>query len=197
MANIIEEITSKAGLDPRLGGKQKPLNWYQTQVRNLGGAGKVNTNTLLKQGKLVSRIIPGYMYLYRYDPKDKDVPYYDMFPLVIPFRRADNGFFGINFHYLPYMMRLNILKEFNRFANSKELTEKTRIRLSYRVMESTRMFRFIKPAIRRYLNQQIRSRFLIIPYPDWVVASQLPVQRFRGAQLETVLRDTKKKSLRR
>jgi len=59
------------------------------------------------------------------------------------------------------------------------------------------MFRFIKPAIRRYLNQQIRSRFLIIPYPDWVVASQLPVQRFRGAQLETVLRDTKKKSLRR
>tara|TARA_X000001388_G_C2211175_1_gene115217 strand:+ start:605 stop:1198 length:594 start_codon:yes stop_codon:yes gene_type:complete len=197
MANIIEQITSKAGLDPRLGGKTKPLNWYQTQVRNLGGAGKVNTNTLLKQGKLVSRIIPGYMYLYRYDPKDKDVPYYDMFPLVIPFRRADNGFFGINFHYLPYMMRLNILKEFNRFANSKELTEKTRIRLSYRVMESTRMFRFIQPAIRRYLNQQIRSRFLLIPYPDWVVASQLPVQRFKGAQLETVLRDTKKKSLKR
>jgi len=185
MANIIEQITLRAA------GKVQPQNWYKTQVRELGGA---SPNKLLQSGKFAARIIPGNMYLFKYDPKDKDLPFYDMFPLVIPFTRTEGGFMGINFHYLPYMMRVNILKEFNRFATDKKITERTRIRLSYRVIESTRMFRFIKPAIRHYLGQQLRSRLMIIPFPDWVVASQLPVQRFRGAPMETVLKETRRKS---
>lgn len=189
MANIIEEISQKAG------NKIKPLDWYKTQVRELGGQGKVNTNTLLRQGKLTSIVIPGFMYLFKYDPKDKDVPYYDMFPLIIPFKKIRGGFLGINFHYMPYMMRVNILKEFNRYATTKEITERTRVRLSYSLLESNRIFKFIKPTIRHYLNQQVRSRFLLIPFSDWVVASQLPVQRFKKSTMENVWRDTRKKTL--
>ena len=171
----------------------KPVSWYQGQIRELG-LSTINTQKMIQTGKLTTRVIPGYMYLFKYDPKDKDLPYYDMFPLVIPFRRVNTGFFGINFHYLPHMIRLNILKEFEKYATNKNIPEKTRIRLNYRLMETSRVFRFVKPAIRQYSNQQLRTRLLIIPFNDWKVASQLPVQKFRKAPMEKAIRDTIKKS---
>ena len=171
----------------------KPVSWYQGQIRELG-LSTINTQKMIQTGKLTTRVIPGYMYLFKYYPKDKDLPYYDMFPLVIPFRRVNTGFFGINFHYLPHMIRLNILKEFEKYATNKNIPEKTRIRLNYRLMETSRVFRFVKPAIRQYSNQQLRTRLLIIPFNDWKVASQLPVQKFRKAPMEKAIRDTIKKS---
>ena len=170
----------------------KPTSWYQGQIRQLG-LNTINTQKMIQSGKLTTRVIPGYMYLFKYDPKDKDLPYYDMFPLVIPFRRVNTGFFGINFHYLPYMIRLNILKEFDKYATNKNIPERTRIRLNYRLMETSRVFRFVKPAIRQYSNQQMRSRLLTIPFNDWKVASQLPVQKFRKATMDRAIRESIKK----
>jgi hypothetical protein len=190
MAKILEQIDQ---ISTSTDNKIKPASWYQQQIRQLG-LNTVNTQKLLQTGKLTTRVIPGYMYLFKYDPKDKNIPYYDMFPLVIPFRRVNTGFFGINFHYLPFMIRLNILKEFEKYASSKDITERTRVRLSYRLIESSRVFRFVSPAIRQYNNQQLRSRLLMIPFKDWKVASQLPVQKFRKATMEKAIRDTIKKS---
>jgi hypothetical protein len=145
MAKILEQIDQ---ISTSTDNKIKPASWYQQQIRQLG-LNTVNTQKLLQTGKLTTRVIPGYMYLFKYDPKDKNIPYYDMFPLVIPFRRVNTGFFGINFHYLPFMIRLNILKEFEKYASSKDITERTRVRLSYRLIESSRVFRFVSPAIRQ------------------------------------------------
>ena len=44
----------------------------------------------------------GRLYLFQYDAKWKDIlPYWDVWPLIFPFDYADNGFYGINLHYLP------------------------------------------------------------------------------------------------
>ena len=189
MANILEQI-NRIGQASK--NEIKPASWYKNQIRQLG-LGTIDTQRLMKEGNLTSRALPGFMYLFKYDPKDKNMPYYDMFPLVIPFRRMNEGFVGINFHYLPYPIRLNILKEFEKYANNKNLNERTRVRLNYRLIESSRVFRFVNPAIRRYNNQQLRSRLLTIPFNDWNVASQLPVQKFRKATMETAIRDSIRK----
>ena len=160
---------------------QKSMQWYQAQVRKIG---TINVNKLIREGKQVTRIFPGEMYLYRYDPKTKDqLPYYDIYPLVLPFRRVENGFLGINLHYLPYGVRMFTLKELSRFVTDKKLNEDTRLRLSWRLLETSVKFEPAKACVKHYLYEHIQTRFMKIPYPDWVIATQLPVERFIGAQI--------------
>ena len=46
----------------------------------------------------------GRLNMFLYDPKYKDkLPYYDVFPLVLPIQRYSDGFLGINFHYLTLL----------------------------------------------------------------------------------------------
>ena len=92
--NIFQTINMKTGDD------RKSYQWYRDQVRNLG-SGLTGTQ-LLRNEKLSSRIVPGNMYLFMYDPKHKEtLPYYDTVPLVLPFKSVPEGFLGINLHYLP------------------------------------------------------------------------------------------------
>lgn len=170
---------------------KKSMQWYQSQVRKLG---TINVNKLIRQGEQVNRIFTGEMYLFRYDPKTKDqLLYYDIYPLVLPFRRVENGFLGINLHYLPYGVRMFTLKELSKFVTDKNLNEDTRIRLSWRLLETSVKFEPAKACVKHYLYENILTRFMKIPYPDWVIATQLPVERFIGAQKATVWRDTRRK----
>jgi hypothetical protein len=172
-------------------GMERSLQWYRAQVRKLGS---VSPNKLIREGKLTTRIFPGEMYLYGYDPKTKDtLPYYDIFPLVLPFRSVEDGFLGINLHYLPYGVRMFTLKELSKFASDDNLDEKTRIKFSWRLLETSVRFEPAKACVKHYLYGHVQTRFMKIPYPDWIIASQLPVDRFVGAQKETVWKDTQRK----
>lgn len=173
--------------------QQKSVQWYQAQVRKLG---TINTRKLFLEGTLTNQIFPGEMYLFRYDPKTKDaLPYYDMFPLALPFRRIPGGFLGVNFHYLNYAFRLKMLRMLSQYATNSKFDETTRVRVTWRLLESTSRLAPIKFCVKHYLTDQIQSRFIKIPFPDWVVASQLPVERFMKAEKTNVWRETRKKFL--
>jgi hypothetical protein len=132
--------------------------------------------------------------LFKYDPKTRDqLPYYDIYPLVLPFRKMENGFLGINLHYLPYGVRMFTLKQLDGFVNNRRMDETTRVRLSWRLLESSVKFEPAKACVKHYISEQLQTRLMKIPYPDWIVASQLPVERFIGAQKATVWRDTRRK----
>jgi hypothetical protein len=170
---------------------QKSVQWYQAQVRKLGN---INVNRLIREGNQVTRIFPGEMYLFRYDPKLKEqLQYFDIYPLVLPFRRLENGFLGINLHYLPYGIRKFTLEQLSTFVIDKRMNDDTRIRLSWRLLESSVKFEPAKACVKHYLIDQVQTRFLKIPFPDWTIATQLPVERFIGAQKFTVWRDTRRK----
>ena len=50
--------------------------------------------------------------MFFYDPKfKKTLPYYDTFPLVLPLETYNDGFLGINMHYLPIPLRVNLLDQ--------------------------------------------------------------------------------------
>ena len=50
------------------------------------------------------------MYLFQYDAKWKEkLPYWDMFPLILPFDLAKGGFFGVYLDYLPTNDRADLL----------------------------------------------------------------------------------------
>jgi len=174
-------------------GQEKSYQWYKQQVANLGKITSVNE--VLKDTPLVTSIMPGEMYLFYYDPKHKDtLPYYDRLPLVLPFRKVPGGFYGINLHYLPYMMRFKILQLLSDYTVNNN--GDTRIRLSWKLLESTSRLGPAKFAVKHYLNSQIRSKFYKIQYNDWITASQLPVEKFVGEQKTNVWREAQKDALK-
>lgn len=184
--NPFQDIRMKAG------DSQKSAQWYQTQVKTLGS---LSAEKLLSgSGRLTSRVLPGNMYMFLYDAKLKDkLPYWDAFPLVLPFKMLTDGFMGINLHYLPYMARFRLLGLLSDFASDAKMDENTRLILSWKILSSSSKLNAIKPCVKHYLSSQMQSRFLKINFPDWVTASQLPVERFQKASKSQVWRDSKTK----
>jgi hypothetical protein len=176
----------------RKGDQEKSFEWYRNQVKGLSRG--VTGTQIIRSEKLSSRILPGQMYLFMYDPKHKEtLPYYDMVPLVLPFRRLPDGFLGMNLHYIPYLSRYRLLQELMKLTLDKTVSENTRIQLSWSILNSSAKYLSGTACVKRYLNTQLRSRFLKINYSDWQTAAMLPVEQFRKAKKETVWRDTKQK----
>jgi hypothetical protein len=189
--NIFQTVSMKAG------DTEKSYNWYREQVKNLGS--NLSGTQILRNEKLTSRIRPGEMYLFMYDPKlKKTLPYYDTGPLVLPFQIVKDGFLGINLHYLPYLARFNLLGELNKLTLDKRITENTRIQISWQILNSSSKYLAATACVKHYLTAHLRSRFLKINYTDWITASMLPVERFKSdsgndPSKAKVWRDTSKK----
>ena len=171
--------------------QERSYKWYQDQIASLfKGSQNTTTNRLIAESRLVKNIVPGEMYLYLYDPKFKDdLPYYDRLPLVFPFRKTKDGFYGINLHYLPYGIRFKVLEELQKYATGNENNVDRRIKLSWRLLETVAKLRPAQFAVKQYLNSHVKSSFYRIPYSDWTTASQLPIERFAKSQKNIVWRD--------
>lgn len=178
----------------KIGNKDRSLQWYQDQVGKLAALSK-NPNRLMQNvPDLTTRLLPGNLYMFFYDPKHKDkLPYYDQFPLVLPFRKIPDGFYGINLHYLPYGMRFKLLGALHEYASDEKMNERTRLRINWNILSSMSRVAPIEASVKHYLDEQVQSRFLNIKYPDWVTASLLPVERFVGANKTKVWKDTRER----
>ena len=188
MANPFENIRQAAG------NKQldRSLRWYRENLKTLANT---RPATLMSgNNSLVSQIIPGNMYMFFYDAKLKDkLPYWDRFPLILAFRKVENGFYGINLHYLPYMVRFKILGAMHNYVTSEKIDDNSKVRINWQIVESASKLAPAKACVKHYLYDHVESRFLKVSYPDWITASQLPVEKFVGASKETVWRETRKK----
>jgi len=155
----------------------KPLALIQSETRR-------NTN----------HIIPGELYTFMYDAKHRDtLPYWDMFPLVFPYRRLKDGFIGLNFHYLNYQMRIQLLDRLMEFKTNKTLNETTRIKYSWATIQGSSKLKIAEPCIHRYLLSHVQSPFKKIEAPDWTTALMLPVERFVGASKQRVWTESLRK----
>jgi hypothetical protein len=184
--NPFLDIRMKAGDVPR------SLTWYKSQINSIASIkpNKLLTNT----PDLTTRIMPGYMYMFMYDAKLKEtLPYWDMFPLVLPFRKVPDGFYGLNLHYIPYMARFKLLGYLHELAIDKKMDEETRLLLNWRILNSSSKYDPVKACVKHYLYEQLKSKFLQVKYPDWITASQLPVERFIGANKTEVWKDSRAK----
>jgi hypothetical protein len=134
----------------------------------------------------------GRMYAFHYDPKHKKkLPYYDTFPLIFPFDKADGGFIGINFHYLPYPYRARLMDALYGLTSNNKVDETTKLRLSYSILNSASRFSSFKPAVKRYLTSHVRSQFIEIFSYEWDMAIMLPIARFEKANQSKIWRDSK------
>lgn len=172
----------------------KSKSWFEQQVYQLSRQNITPPKVLNgNPDQTVSSIIPGHLYMYMYDPKLKaELPYYDRFPLVFPFSKTEDGFIGLNMHYLPYQHRMVLLDRLMAFRTNKRMDETTRLRYSWAAIDGMSKFAAAQPCVKRYLLSHVRSKFRKINADDWATAMLLPVERFVGASKEAVWQDSKR-----
>ena len=168
-------------------GRELSMDWYRKKIREFG---QPTSAQLVREGKRSDKPYIGKLNMFVYDPKLKDkLPYYDIFPLVLPLEYYSEGFLGINFHYLPIPLRVKLLDSLvSSYSNNDRLNESTRLRVTY---NSVKRINLVKPTLHKYLRGYTKSQFRRIDADEFVIATMLPVQQFRKASSRKVWSDSR------
>jgi hypothetical protein len=167
MSNLFQTLELEAfrkGINPRT---KQSREWFRRKASALR---RVNRNQLMKEDplQLKTRFEPGAMAMFFYDPKTKDkLPYYDSFPLVIVVDAAPNGFYGLNLHYLPPTLRAKFLDGLMDRLTDRTMDEK------------------------HYLTSNVRSKFAVVPAPEWEIATFLPTADWQKGSGSQVYKDSR------
>lgn len=191
----LQDIFDKYRYDPSIAKKSKV--WFEQQALLLSKKRITPQMVLNNDPSNVTSpnsLIPGKLYMFFYDPKGKkELPYYDKFPLVFPFRKTEDGFIGLNMHYLPHKLRLTLMDRLMIFANNDKMDKTTKLRYSWALIDGVSKFSLAKPCVKRYLIPHLRSPLVNVVADDWATAMMLPVERFAKASKEKVWADSRNK----
>ena len=197
MSNIFNRLelqAFRAGITPRT---KESREWFMNKAKNLRS---INRESLMKEDPLKSRSnltnitkggVIGTMQMFFYDPKTKDtLPYYDTFPLVIVVGPAEGGFYGLNLHYLPPILRAKMLDALMDITTGSG-TDNQKFAITYQRLQSISKLRYYKPCFKHYLNEHVKSRFAEVLSPEWEIATFLPTASFRKANSQKVFNDSR------
>jgi len=180
---------SGVGIAPRT---KESREWFMDKLSDLKN---INRNNILKDDNLILKNKPriGSMYMYFYDPKTKDsLPYYDRFPLIIMVESAPGGFYGLNLHYIPPVLRAKLLDQLILNTNNKRFDDTTKMKINYSMLTSIRKLRWYEPCFKRYLFKHIQQRIVMVPAPEWEIATFLPTEQFKKSKKNTVWKESRK-----
>jgi len=189
---VFTNIVNKAEQQNRmLDNTQKSVLWLRKEATKVTD----KPQQILRQAPKDRQTRPtqleiGEMFLYNYDAKHKaTLPYWDQFPLVIPFDvartkgRAVKGgaFMGLNFHYLHPRQRALLMDQLYQFKKIDSITQEERLAFTWRTLSSISTTPYFKPCVKQYLTSHVnRNMFVRIDPSEWEMALFLPIQRFQS-----------------
>ena len=197
-----EQLTDKVQETIRRGqtgqAQVRSEGWFRDKVKEITAKGKeigkgsigtirrqfsrTNPNQFYREAETkISRgqITRGSLFAYWYDPKwAEKLPYYDEFPMIMMVEKAKKGFIGLNFHYLPPMLRARLLDR----VKGRGIT-----------WSAIKNIDVVKPAVKRYLTNHIGGKVVVIPEDEEELSIFLPLERFKKESLATVWKDSKRK----
>lgn len=188
-STLTQIATQKTALDQQFLSR-KSVAWLKSQMENLKSPVKLAREIVSEKGRTGTFFVGG-LYQFFYDPMTKKkLPYYDSFPLIIPLKIDNDGFLGLNLHYLPPLYRATFLDKLLPFTAMTSENEPQRVRITYDILKATQTLKEFKPCLKKYLNSQVRSRIAPIKPNEWEVALFLPTAIFNGAPKEKVYSDS-------
>lgn len=181
MAMIFDTMLAKgvrSGHIPAL--TQNARDWYRKTAQQHTN---INEDSFLKTAdreRFSNTVKIGNMYMFRYNAKYKEtLPYWDVMPLVFPFKKVQGGFLGLNMHYLPLPHRAKLMDALYDITNNKAFDETTKLKLNYNLLNGASKYRYFTPTVKHYLTDHMVSRFLYIYPAEWDMALFLPLERFQ------------------
>jgi hypothetical protein len=181
--DIFTEISNDAG------SRARSFEWYTKKIAELKGRGLISKNKLMTYSQMMtSRIEIGSLYMFVYDAKFKaTLPYWDAFPIVLPFGFDAQHMTGFNLHYLPPKARWMLLKELMRndeLSTVRRLSANTKLSMDYNSLKGASNFKLLQPCIHQYLFDHVGQlnggMFMKIHPSEWNFSVLLPVQDFRS-----------------
>jgi hypothetical protein len=197
MANIFAALLDKAAKQGITSTRTEDAKqWFRKEASSVK---RINPESIIKQSPTTSSTSAiGKMFLFGYLPKyEKTLPYYDRFPLVFPFAKVPDGFYGINMHYLPPPMRAILMDGLYDYVIDSPLDANVKLKMTYRMLESASKLRFFKPCVKHYLNSQVQTDMAQVPASLWDIALFLPLERFSKASKTRVHTDSRMAILQR
>ena len=168
-------------------GRPKSTAWYRDKIKEFGQPGAMD---LIRDGGQNKSPFYGQLNMFFYDPKYRaTLPYYDTFPLVLPIEKYDDGFLGINLHYLPMKLRLQLLDRLVDYSNNTKFDESTFLKVDYKKLKNINL---IKPTLKRYLAGRVKTRYRLITADQFTVAALLPIARWKRGSASEVYSDSRK-----
>jgi len=201
MAKRIASVNARRERFREREAQREAIKWFigtlrGTQQNNVG-SGDLDPNLLLQNRRSTVNLIPGQIYFMRYDPKHKDtLPYYDTAPLFILLDIRDDMLFGINTHYLPYRLRIQLINALLDTITASKWDHKTKAKINYQMVKSMSKYGICKPALKSYLFNHMRSKLVRIPAENWKKVAYLPIETFVKASKNRVWRDSERATKR-
>lgn len=191
----IKDSIAKEGLVARSTASREWLRQKMKEVRFPGAAKETFINMNQKSVESIrNKFFIGNMYFFAYNPKFRDtLPYYDIFPLVLPVENYGDSFLGLNLHYLPPKHRIILLDKLSDILTDTKFNEKTRYRISYDYLKATSKVFEATPCIKKYLWTHVRSRFLRVTADEFDLAVLLPFEQFQKQSSSFVWAESLKK----
>ena len=132
----------------------RSAQWFRHQLRNFRrnltvkfDDKSMTSDQLIEKSTLVRprSIDEAKLTIFRYKAKhEKKLPYYDRFPMSMIISKESDRFWGLNFHYLPYQYRAQLLDAV-RFGK----------RISWNSLKKNKV---VAPCIKQYLISHVQGQ---------------------------------------
>lgn len=186
--NIYKNQLEQEGLDANT---KASRDWFLDKINEISNL-TVDRNEIKRQLPVAATYFIGRMYMFWYKPLNRlTLPYYDRFPLIFLLEQYNDGFLGINLHYLPIDLRQKLYYNLLPRATTREFNSRTRLKIDYNYLLGKSFLRMYRPCLKRYKYKQIIGRVVNVPANEWEVAVHLPTASWKKAPESKVHRDSR------
>ncbi len=169
--------------------------WQKDTARWMGGTEYKHLETWKYSKQLVGiqNLEVGKLYFFLYQAKhDEILPYWDRLPLCIPIDYYDDGFLGLNLHYLAYRDRARLFDALYTITNAKTDDFKAQMKVTYGYLKGAARLAMFKPCVKRYVYSHVRSSAIQVGVSEWDTALFLPCELFTKKTKSHVWQQSKK-----
>lgn len=163
---------------------KQALNWFKRHADAFVKKREATWSKVTPLGEVTTRPMVGKLYMYKYDPKHKEtLPLYDIMPIVLITKMNEDGWTGINFHYMPTIARLKIMAGLYDIQSNTVWTEKKKINVSWStasaIGQAVGKHEILSQSVKQYLANHVASPLVAISPKHWSMIIFLPFQRFK------------------
>ncbi len=195
MADLLDKLTAAVRTGTIGAETRRSAQWFRDKIKGIKGdlrnrfsstnaakfyreaEDKVNPNVMKRRANL------GDIFCYYYNPKYRnELPYYDMFPMIMLIGTDQDTFTGLNFHYLPPKFRAILLDRVNAKVGKGIINWKKISKIPQ-----------VAPTVKRYRFDHIMRKVVPIEENEQEIAIFLPLERFRKASKSSVWADSRRK----
>lgn len=165
--------------------------WFVSKINNLRNPVALANQIRKETGRNTNKFVLGGLYYFYYNAKTADrLDYWDAFPLVMPLQRYNDGFLGLNFHYLPPRVRAGFMDKLLDRAITDDDNNPTRVRVTYDILDASKRYKEFRPCLKRYSYSQVASKILKVQPTEWETAVFLPTQQFQNQKAQKVWQES-------